>query len=545
MDKVAHEHQVEHYHHLQRLDNRPSSQIEVVQHQDEEKPSSGSVSDPEKDAPVTDGEPNSLSTPLSSLPADTQDQAANHDHQPNNEPSSPSCATTIECSREDANEPIKDRGWAAWKFVLASAATEFMIWGASYGYGSFQDYHQHDERSPFHHASLTATSTIGTCLLAGQHFIPLFTFGLYSMFPSHIKYFTYVCVIGSSLSLLIASFSNSVALVIVFQGLLLGMFGGNLFTTVVLWLPDWWDKKRGFATALIFAGSGIGGIVWPVIFTKLLESVGFRWTLRTWALMQLVISGGAVMWIAPGRPHAPTSKPIRWKDALPGFPRSLLSPITILSFVALVTQTTAYYSVALNISNYATSMGFSSNTSTGILSAFNAAAAVTYFVLGYLVDRFPYPLIMATSTGLNLIFTVLVFGFAGKSLTKLIVYVVFFGITGGGYSSFLAPVSRDIPDRSKSHEFSLRFLYLVCYRGLAAMLGPIIAVQFYPDTLGPESAYGSFGFTGFIAFIAGTLTLSTLASLALFAYKRYLQPEVSSDPVTPPSEKREEVPASA
>ncbi|SPO27248.1 related to monocarboxylate permease [Ustilago trichophora] len=443
---------------------------------------------------------------------------------------------------QDTSAPIKDRGWAAWKFVLASAATEFMIWGASYGYGSFQDYHQHDPRSPFHQSSLTATSSIGTTLLAGQHFIPLLTFGLYSIFPSLIKKFTYTCVVASSLSLLVASFANSVALLIVFQGLLLGVFGGNLFTTIILWLPDWWDQRRGFATALIFAGSAIGGILWPIIFTQLLERIGFRWTLRTWALIQLVVSGSAVMCIIPGHKLQPITKPLRWRAIIPGFPRSLLSPLTLLNCVALLTQTTAWYSVSLNISNYASSMGFSSSTSTGILSVFNASAAITYFILGYLVDRFPYPLIMATSTTLNLVFTVLVFGFAGNSLTKIIVYVVFFGISGGGFSSFLTPVSRDIPDQTRSHEFSLRFLYLVAVRGLAAMLGPIIAVQFYPDHLGSTSTYGSYGFTPFIAFISATLALSTLASLCIFAYKRYVLPKqqrqkASSEPITPPPER--------
>lgn len=437
--------------------------------------------------------------------------------------------------------PITDRGWAAWKFVLAAAVTEFMIWGASYGYGSFQDYHQHDPASPFHHDSLTAISSIGTTLLAGQHFIPLASFGLYATFPSLVKAFTYICVIGASLSLLIASFANSVALLIVFQGLLLGIFGGNIFTTCLLWLPNWWDKRRGLATALIFAGSAIGGILWPIIFTQLLEGIGFRWTLRAWALIQLIVSGAAVTCLKPGCPLPPASRPIRWKACLPGFPRSLLSPLTLLNAVVILTQTTAWYSISLNISNYATSMGFDSSTSTGILSAFNASAAITYFVLGYLVDRFPYPLIMATSTMLNLIFTVLVFGFAGRSLAKLLVYVVFFGVSGGGFSSFLTPVSRDIGDKSRSQEFSLRFMYLVVVRGLAAMLGLIVAVQFYPNHLGHPSTYGSYGFTGFIAFISGTLALSTLASLAIFAYKQYIQPRreqerLKSNPVTPPPE---------
>lgn len=438
---------------------------------------------------------------------------------------SASPSPSINCGRSDQQQPIKDRGWAAWRFLLASAATEFMVWGASYGYGSFQDYHQHNADSPFHHSSITALSAIGTLLLGGQHFIPLITVGLYSMFPSLVKRFSMICVVSSALCLLIASFSNSVALLIIFQGLLLGAFGGNLFTATILWLPNWWDARRGFATACIFGGSALGGVVWPIIFTQLLERVGFRWTLRCWALIQLLVSGAAIIALSPGKRLEPVTKPIRWKEVIPGFPRSLLSTLTLLNAIVLTAQTTAWYSISLNISNYATSMGLDSSTSTGILSAHNASAALTYPILALLIDRFSYPLIMATSAALCATFTFLVFGFAGSSLTKIIIYVVFFGISGGGFSSFLTPVSRDIPDRSHSHEFSLRFLYLVFIRGVAAMLGPLVAVQFYPDQLGKPSTYGSFGFTGFIVFIGGAFVVSFAGCIAVFIFKKWVQPK--------------------
>lgn len=439
-------------------------------------------------------------------------------------------AASICCNLEEEHV-VKDRGWAAWTFLLASAATEFMVWGASYGYGSFQDYHQHNPDSPFHDSSITALSAIGTLLLGGQHFIPLITVGLYTIFPSLVKRFSLACVVGSALCLLIASFSNSVALLIVFQGLLLGVFGGNLFTATILWLPNWWDTRRGFATACIFGGSALGGVAWPIIFTQLLERVGFRWTLRCWALIQFVVSGAAIVALRPGRRLESASRPIRWRGIVPGFPRSLLSTLTLLNAVVLTAQTTAWYSISLNISNYATSMGLSSSTSTGILSAHNASAALTYPILALLIDRFSYPLIMATSAFLCATFTFLVFGFAGSSFTKIMLYVVFFGISGGGFSSFLTPVSRDIPDRSHSHEFSLRFLYLVFVRGVAAMLGPLIAVQFYPDKLGGPSAYGSFGFTGFIVFIGGAFVVCFIGCIAVFIYKRWTQSRSACTPV--------------
>ncbi|KAJ9480378.1 putative transporter MCH2 (putative) [Pseudozyma hubeiensis] len=544
-----------HHRELQPTTSSPAETVKIVR----QEPSASTSSDIEKGAldihDSSDGRPTSTCSLTEHMISAQQAAAAPIlDNTPGPDKGfcsgSQSGTNEDQPSDHDSTAPIKDRGWGAWKFVLASAATEFMIWGASWGYGSFQEYHQQNPQSPFHQASLTATSSVGTTLLAGQHFVTLLTFGLYTMFPPLVKTFTYVCVIGSSLSLLIASFSDSIALLIVFQGLVYGMFSGNVFLAVILWLPNWWDERRGFATSIIFSGAGIGGIVWPIIFSQTLQRIGFRWTLRFWALLQLTISGGAVMCLKPGRKPPPTLKPLRWKSTLPGFPRSLLSPVALFNIVVSLTQSTAYYSISLNISNYASSVGFSSTTSTGILSAFNASAAITYFVLSYLIDRFAYPLLMATSTALNLVFTVLVLGFAGRSLTKIIVYVVFFGLTGGGFACFMTPMARDIPDRSRSHEFSLRFLYFITFRGLAAMVGPIIAVQFYPKHLGKESTYGSFGFTSFIAFISGTLTLSTCASLAIFAHKRYLQPKQDrvkalSNPVTPPAEPRQQDGAAA
>ncbi|GAC94410.1 monocarboxylate transporter [Pseudozyma hubeiensis SY62] len=537
-----------HHHELQPTSSSPAETIRTIR---QEPSTSSDVEKGTLDHPgSSDGQPTSISA-LTEHATSAQHATAVPTLVNTQSSDKESCTGSRSASNEDrpsgndSTAPIKDRGWQAWKFVLASAATEFMIWGASWGYGSFQEYHQQNPQSPFHHASLTATSSVGTTLLAGQHFVTLLTFGLYTMFPPLVKTFTYICVVGSSLSLLIASFSHSIALLILFQGLVYGMFSGNVFLAVILWLPNWWDERRGFATSIMFSGAGIGGIVWPIIFSQTLQRIGFRGTLRLWALLQLIISGGAVMCLKPGRKPPPTPKPLRWKSALPGFPRSLLSPVALLNIVVSLTQSTAYYSISLNISNYASSVGFSSTTSTAILSAFNASAAITYFVLSYLVDRFAYPLLMATSTTLNLVFTVLVLGFAGRSLTKIIVYVVFFGLTGGGFACFMTPMARDIPDRSRSHEFSLRFLYYITFRGLAAMVGPIIAVQVYPKHLGRESTYGSFGFTSFIAFISGTLALSTCASLAIFAHKRYLQPKqdrvkVLSNPVTPPAEARQQ-----
>ena len=45
--------------------------------------------------------------------------------------------------------------------------------------------------------------------------------------------------------------------------------------------------KRGGALAIVVAGSSIGGLVFPAIAQQMLPKVGFGWTVRTMAFVQL------------------------------------------------------------------------------------------------------------------------------------------------------------------------------------------------------------------------------------------------------------------
>lgn len=52
----------------------------------------------------------------------------------------------------------------------------------------------------------------------------------------------------------------------------------------------------------------LGGAIFPVIMTWLLEHVGFRWTLRIWSGMLLVFGGLCIVGLKPRLPVAPTSQ---------------------------------------------------------------------------------------------------------------------------------------------------------------------------------------------------------------------------------------------
>ncbi|KAJ1019374.1 hypothetical protein NDA13_006290 [Ustilago tritici] len=176
--------------------------------------------------------------------------------------------------------------------------------------------------------------------LPPTHFIPLLLRGFTTTFAHLHRTMVMVSLVVSALCILVASLSTNIAMLIAFQGGFFGTTSGVLLTPVVLYLPQWFDKRRGFATSVIFMGSSVGGVVFPLVFNALLTSVGFAWTMRAWSLAQIVLSGNL---------------------------RPLLSPIALIYLLVVALQAFGWYIVSLYIATYATALDFNSTLSTGIL----------------------------------------------------------------------------------------------------------------------------------------------------------------------------------
>ncbi|KAJ9475618.1 putative transporter ESBP6 [Pseudozyma hubeiensis] len=424
--------------------------------------------------------------------------------------------------------PPIDRGPAAWRFLICGFVIWSMVWGIAYSYGSFQDYHEHNPQSPFYGQSVTSISAVGTLVIGCQHFIPLLLRGFTSAYPHLHRTMVMVSLVLSALSILIASFSKSIAMLIVFQGVFFGTTSGVLLTPVVLYLGQWFDRRRGFATSVIFMGSGVGGVVFPLVLNALLTSVGFAWTMRVWALAQLTLNGTALYLLKPRIPQqAPAKVPRASAKQLlrliyPGDLRPLLSPIAMIYFVVIMLQAFGWYIVSLYIATYATALGFNSTVSTGILSAFNASAIIGYLITGPAIDKLSFTLAMAVSTSLCAITALLLFGFA-TSLAIVLVFVLTFGAAGGGFGCFITPIARDVSTMTNSDN-ALQFLAWMFIRGIAAVSGPLIGSALYrPSVITEHPRGGDYGINGFrdlIIFVGTSMSFATVAALAAHFWRK-------------------------
>lgn len=254
----------------------------------------------------------------------------------------------------------------------------------------------------------------------------------------------------------------------------------------------------GFASGIIYSGSGAGGTLFPIAIGHALESVGFAWTLRLSAAWGLILAGGAAFFLKPRLPIAkPAALPQRsWlKTLAPEGLGTLLHPFAATQIGLVVCQAAAWCTISLYLATWTSSLGFSPTTSTGVLSGFNAAATVGYLVTGRLIDSMPYLVLMSSSALICALSAWLLLGFS-HSLPLIIIFSLAFGAAGGGFPSecwrmrsqtgqahsrsyparltaFYTPVSRSIA-ALRSQEVSPIYLAVIFVRGIAAVAGPLI-----------------------------------------------------------------------
>ena len=87
-----------------------------------------------------------------------------------------------------------------------------------------------------------------------------------------------------TVSLVIASFSTHVVHLILTQGLLYGAGGALLYNPFLIYVEERFEKDKGLAYSIFWAGTGFSGAVVPFVMDWALDRYGFRNTLRIWAV---------------------------------------------------------------------------------------------------------------------------------------------------------------------------------------------------------------------------------------------------------------------
>jgi hypothetical protein len=109
-------------------------------------------------------------------------------------------------------------------------------------------------------------------------------FAAYSYYPNFCRQSRFIGLPIVALAVLLSSFSTSVWHLILSQGLLYAIGGGLVYYPVFIFIDEWFIRRKGFAYGIMFAGSGCGGLLGPLVLDWGLHKYGPKVFLRGWAV---------------------------------------------------------------------------------------------------------------------------------------------------------------------------------------------------------------------------------------------------------------------
>lgn len=174
-------------------------------------------------------------------------------------------------------------GFVAWLQVAAGFMIFFSTWGMVTAYSVFQTYYEAGE--PFK-ASSSNISWIGSI----QCFL-LQVMGLVAGPIYDRGYLRHLLVTGSFLvvfGLMMLSLCKEYWQALLSQAFCVGIGAGLLFVPTVSVIPTYFTTQIGLAIGIASSGSSLGGVIYPIVLSRLIPQIGFPWAVRVLSFIALV-----------------------------------------------------------------------------------------------------------------------------------------------------------------------------------------------------------------------------------------------------------------
>lgn len=280
------------------------------------------------------------------------------------------------------------------------------------------------------------------------------------------------------------------------QGLLTGISCGMIFSPIPAVVSQWFQKRRSLAFGIISTGASLGGTIIPIATRNLIELIGFKWTIRVVALVELFMLTIAIATLKR-RIEPPTQAGpfFAWHDfKKPAFNVLILSGV--LGFLGL-------YTFLTYIDLSATRVGISPGFSFYLVSIANAGSGLGRVVSGVLSDQFGAITVIGPLTLLCAVMTYL-WPFVTTEGALIAIGIVY-GCCSGAYVTLLTVPTVTMGDMHDSGRRMGSFLTCIT---LGAVVGPPISGAI---------AQGTDGFRA-VGYYAGSCILGSVVLLYLTKY---------------------------
>ncbi|KAI8359645.1 major facilitator superfamily domain-containing protein [Mortierella sp. GBAus27b] len=319
-------------------------------------------------------------------------------------------------------------GGFGWLVVLASFVVNFWGFAPNITYGVYLDHFF--KAGAFNGAAQTQLSWVGSIGTAAM-FLPGPFVAPMTMFLG-LRAVVAIGITVASLGFILASFATQLWHLYLTQGLLFGIGGGIVFFCSIAVTAQYFEKRRGLANGIAVAGSGIGGLILAPITRLLIAQVGVQWCQRIIGFCILGFMGAIFPFIRP------RVTPVR-RGAIFDLSLFKIPSFRWLLLTAFVV-TFGYMVPIFLIPTYVTQeLHEAASTGANLISLFSGINAVSRIGLGVAADK-----LGRTNTLFTCCFlagaSVLAIWSVSSNIVILTVFMVFYGLFGGGFISIFPVV---------------------------------------------------------------------------------------------------------
>lgn len=260
------------------------------------------------------------------------------------------------------------------------------------------------------------------------------------LFDNHgPKYLLWGGTIVYVFGLMMVSLSHKYYQFYLSQSLVAAVGSSAVFNCCMSCLVSWFNKNRALAFGVMVSGSSVGGVVLPIMMDELIDRIGFPWMMRAVAFMFLGLLTIACLTVKARLPPRPRPFIIKeYTDSLREVPM-ILTVLGIFFFVWGMFLPFNY------ILLQAHSAGMSPHLVKYLLPILNAVSILGRILPGMAADRLGRYNVMICITFISGLFCLAVW-IPVKSIAGILVFVVIFGFSSGGFISLAPTLIAQISD---------------------------------------------------------------------------------------------------
>ncbi|KAJ5248807.1 hypothetical protein N7468_000258 [Penicillium chermesinum] len=392
--------------------------------------------------------------------------------------------------------------------------------GFAMSYGIFQEYYFDNWTFK---GSKNVSGVIGTTANGVMYLSMPFLFALFTRRWAHLRQVAAFCgTIIACISFLLSSFSTSVWHLLATQGVASALGCALIYSATTLSLGEWYTtSNRALAYGIVLSCKNIVGTSCPFIIRALIDTYGFKTTMRAWTAIVGGLSIFSILLI-PTHPSKLTIHRTRARK----IPWTFLKHRSIYFYsIAIIFQSSGYGIPQSYLPTYARDIAKLSQTSgTLMLAVFNAPGIIASSFFGWLSDnkhiKLSAQVVSAIPPVSSALATFLLWGLTTEgNIGLLIVFSMTFGFFSSGYSAtwggMLKQMEFESAERNEAVDSGMLYGLLNGVRGIGYASGGVAGIELLKaGTISGNSrfVYGtSYGplilFTGLSSLLGGWVLL--------------------------------------